>query len=380
MSSRRLSAATLVGLEELAEAPAATDRDVGASVRRLTLDGDQLVVSLPLTSIRPNPHQELAEAPAATDRDDGASVRRLTLDGDQLVVSLPLTSIRPNPQQELAEAPAATDRDDGASVRRLTLDGDQLVVSLPLTSIRPNPQQPRRTLSEQSLRELADSIAEHRRVLQPILVRPAQPSDPGDAAGFELVAGERRWRASKLAGMQTIRAIVDGVDNARSAAMALTENMARADLTTMEAARGCEALRSSFGGSATRRSPVASVATARRSAISHGCCSCPTAPRHSSRTGACRRDTDASSCAWRITTPATPRRSPRRRLPRPINSLALQSLSESLEPIFGAIGVRIVPRRRRSYRIALDCENYDELAGIVARMPGLPSAAAEEDA
>ena len=165
--------------------------------------------------------------------------------------------------EELSEAPATTDRDVGASVRRLTLDGDQLVVSLPLTSIRPNPHQPRRTFSEQSLRELADSIAEHGRVLQPILVRPADPSAPGDAAGFELVAGERRWRASKLAGMQTIRAIVDGVDNALSAEMALTENMAREDLTTMEAARGCEALRSSFGLSLRADRPS-------RGARSHG--------------------------------------------------------------------------------------------------------------
>ena len=168
--------------------------------------------------------------------------------------------------EELAEAPAATDRDVGASVRRLTLDGDQLVVSLPLTSIRPNPHQPRRAFSEQSLRELADSIAEHGRVLQPILVRPAEPSAPGDAAGFELVAGERRWRASKLAGLQTIRAIVDGVDNALSAEMALTENMAREDLTTMEAARGCEALRSAFGLSYAQ---IARRVGRDRTAISH---------------------------------------------------------------------------------------------------------------
>ena len=304
--------------------------------------------------------------------------------------------------EELSAAPATTGPDVGASVRRLTLDGDQLVVSLPLTSIRPNPEQPRRTFSEQSLRELADSIAEHGRVLQPILVRPADPSAPGDAAGFELVAGERRWRASKLAGMQTIRAIVDGVDNALSAEMALTENMAREDLTTMEAARGCEALRSSFGLSLAQ---IARRVGRDRTAISHLTRLLQLPDRaqtlieegrlsaghgtillrledHDARRelailcadrGWSVRELERHVDARNAVRVAAPSSSP------PADQLAaLRTLSESLEPIFGAIGVRIVPGRRGSYRIALDCESYEELAGIVARMRGLPSAA--EDA
>ena len=303
--------------------------------------------------------------------------------------------------EELAEAPAAIDRDVGASVRRFTLDGDQLVVSLPLTSIRPNPHQPRRAFSEQSLRELADSIAEHGRVLQPILVRPAESSAPGDAAGFELVAGERRWRASKLAGLQVIRAIVDGVDNALSAEMALTENMAREDLTTMEAARGCEALRSAFGLSYAQ---IARRVGRDRTAISHltRLLQLPDraqalieegrlSPGHGSILLRLE-DHDARRvlailCAdggWSVrelerhvdARNAAPRAAPSS--PPADQLAALQTMSESLEPIFGAIGVRIVPRRRGSYRIALDCESYDELAGIVARMRGLPSAAADD--
>ena len=136
---------------------------------------------------------------------------------------------------------------DPLTVTRLTPDGDQLVVNLPLTSIKPNPHQPRRRFDEAALRKLADSIAEHGRVLQPILVRPAENLAPDDPAAFEIVMGERRWRASAIAEKVTIRAIVDGVDNATSAEMALAENMARDDLSPIEEALGCAALRDSFG-------------------------------------------------------------------------------------------------------------------------------------
>src|SRR5690349_4611991 len=78
------------------------------------------------------------------------------------------------------ETPAAVTDGDGDGVTRVTPDGDQLVVNLPLTSIRPNPHQPRRTFAPATLQELADSIKQHGRVLQPIMVRPADP-------GFELV-------------------------------------------------------------------------------------------------------------------------------------------------------------------------------------------------
>ena len=96
--------------------------------------------------------------------------------------------------------------------------------------IRPNPHQPRIQFSEESIDELADSIAE-RGVLQPILLRPH-----GD--GFEIVAGERRWRAAQRARLHTIPAIVRQIDEAATAELALIENIQREDLNAIEEAEG----------------------------------------------------------------------------------------------------------------------------------------------
>jgi ParB family transcriptional regulator, chromosome partitioning protein len=102
---------------------------------------------------------------------------------------------------------------------------------VPLDQIRPNPKQPRRRFDEDLLLALADSIRE-RGVLQPIMVRPREPD------GYELIAGERRWRAACLAGLGTIPALVDDVvDDSMSPELALIENIARADLTVIEEAR-----------------------------------------------------------------------------------------------------------------------------------------------
>lgn len=102
--------------------------------------------------------------------------------------------------------------------------------------IRPNPNQPRIQFSEQSIDELADSIAE-RGVLQPILLRPH-----GDGEGFEIIAGERRWRAAQRARLHTIPAIVRDIDEATTAELALIENIQREDLNAIEEAEGYKQL------------------------------------------------------------------------------------------------------------------------------------------
>jgi len=96
--------------------------------------------------------------------------------------------------------------------------------------IRPNPNQPRIQFSDETIDELADSIAE-RGVLQPILLRPH-----GD--GYEIVAGERRWRAAQRARLHTIPAIVREIDEATTAELALIENIQREDLNAIEEAEG----------------------------------------------------------------------------------------------------------------------------------------------
>jgi ParB family chromosome partitioning protein len=111
---------------------------------------------------------------------------------------------------------------------------------LPLELISANPHQPRDSFDEASLLALAESI-KVRGVLQPVLVRPL----PGGT--YELIAGERRWRAAKLAELETVPAIVRHHDDAASLEVALIENMAREDLNPVEEARACAALTEELG-------------------------------------------------------------------------------------------------------------------------------------
>lgn len=113
---------------------------------------------------------------------------------------------------------------------------------LSLASIRPNAEQPRRTFDEHSLDELAESIRQQG-LLQPILVRPL-----GDAASsFEIIAGERRWRAAQLAGLSEIPAIVRELSDEEAMLVALVENLQREDLNPLEEAEGMHALRQKLG-------------------------------------------------------------------------------------------------------------------------------------
>ena len=107
--------------------------------------------------------------------------------------------------------------------------------TLPVETISPNPHQPRRNFDEEALVALAESL-KARGILQPVLVRPSA------AGGFELIAGERRWRAARIAGIEEIPAIVRQHDDAASLELAVIENMAREDLNPVEEARACAAL------------------------------------------------------------------------------------------------------------------------------------------
>lgn len=113
------------------------------------------------------------------------------------------------------------------------------VMQVPVGSIRPNPSQPRRIFEENGLQELAHSIANFG-ILQPLTVR-RRPD------GYELVAGERRLRASKLAGLREVPCILLDVDSAQSGAIALVENLQRRDLDFVEQAQGMARLIQLFG-------------------------------------------------------------------------------------------------------------------------------------
>jgi ParB family transcriptional regulator, chromosome partitioning protein len=111
---------------------------------------------------------------------------------------------------------------------------------IPIEMIVPNPHQPRQSFEEESLVALSASLRE-RGVLQPVLVRPV----PGGT--YELIAGERRWRAAEMAGFDTIPALVRPRDDAESLELALIENMAREDLNPVEEARACALLVEELG-------------------------------------------------------------------------------------------------------------------------------------
>jgi ParB family transcriptional regulator, chromosome partitioning protein len=111
---------------------------------------------------------------------------------------------------------------------------------LPVDMIDPNPNQPRSAVDEEGLVALAESVRANG-VLQPVLVRPTQ------GGRYELIAGERRWRAAKLAGMEEVPGLVRPHDDATSIELALVENMAREDLNPIDEARACSALVEELG-------------------------------------------------------------------------------------------------------------------------------------
>lgn len=119
-------------------------------------------------------------------------------------------------------------------------DGTEELRLIPLELISANPRQPRRSFDEEALLALAESIRSQG-VIQPVLVRPL-------AGGrYELVAGERRWRAAQMAELETIPAVVRNHDDAQSLELAVIENMAREDLNPVDEARACAGLVEELG-------------------------------------------------------------------------------------------------------------------------------------
>ena len=112
--------------------------------------------------------------------------------------------------------------------------------NVPVDRIDPNPEQPRMTFDEDALKELAASVTEHG-VLQPILIRPA------DGGRYQLVAGERRWRASKIAGLHEIPALIEEIDDDTALEISIIENLQREDLSPLDEALMYERMTSDHG-------------------------------------------------------------------------------------------------------------------------------------
>ena len=138
------------------------------------------------------------------------------------------------------------------------VDGPQFR-DVPVELIRPNPKQPRKSFDGEALSRLAESVAESG-VVQPVVVHPLADGR------YELIAGERRWRAARQAGLATVPAVLRSDDDSRRLQMALVENMAREDLNPVEEARACAALVEELGLS---KEEVARRVGRSRSAISN---------------------------------------------------------------------------------------------------------------
>ncbi|HEX6021644.1 MAG TPA: ParB/RepB/Spo0J family partition protein [Solirubrobacter sp.] len=143
----------------------------------------------------------------------------------------------------MADRPRGMGRGLAAILSPTAGNGAQPVEELrpiPVDLICPNPRQPRRRFDQESLHALSESVRE-RGVLQPVLVRPC----PGGT--YELIAGERRWRAAQLAGLDFVPAVVAPHEDTESLELALIENMAREDLNPVEEARACSLLVDELG-------------------------------------------------------------------------------------------------------------------------------------
>ena len=113
---------------------------------------------------------------------------------------------------------------------------------IPISKLRANPLQPRRLFNKESINELAASI-KSKGLVQPILVRPSE-KNPGD---YEIIAGERRWRAAQIAQLHEMPAVIKNLNDVESLEIAIIENVQRSDLTVIEEAAGYKKLIESYG-------------------------------------------------------------------------------------------------------------------------------------
>ena len=137
------------------------------------------------------------------------------------------------------DQPVSVSGNAGAQEAPAPVANDRIV---PIESITPNPNNPRRQFTDAELEDLANSIAEHG-VIQPILVRSSPDSGASESqTDWEIIAGERRWRAAQRAGVHRVPILVREVDDRQSLELAIIENVQRADLNPVEEAQGYQQL------------------------------------------------------------------------------------------------------------------------------------------
>jgi ParB family chromosome partitioning protein len=138
--------------------------------------------------------------------------------------------------------PTGTARDGAAST---AMPRDEELAKLPVDLLQRGKYQPRIDMRPETLQELADSI-KAQGVVQPIVVRPVGDASPGQPRRYEIIAGERRWRAAQIAGLHEIPAVIRRVPDEAAVAMALIENIQRENLNPLEEARALDRLIKEF--------------------------------------------------------------------------------------------------------------------------------------
>jgi ParB family chromosome partitioning protein len=260
---------------------------------------------------------------------------------------------------------------------------------IPVELISPNPHQPRRSFDEEALQALATSVTE-RGVLQPVLVRPV-------AGGtYELIAGERRWRAAQLAGFDAVPALVRPQDDAESLELALIENMAREDLNPVEEARACAMLVDELGlsrdeiGRRVGRSRVAvsnlmrlldlpdealDLLAAGLLTEGHGRAILLAgdhadrrrlARRAAGEEWSVRRTEEEARAAAETGDVVRARRGPAKPAPHPDQAAAAAELEDVLGRALGA-PVRVAPKGA-GYRVTLTVESHEDAVALAERM------------
>jgi ParB family chromosome partitioning protein len=267
-------------------------------------------------------------------------------------------------------------------------DESEELRELPIDLIGPNPSQPRRTFDEETLLALAGSIR-LRGVIQPVLVRPV----PGGR--FELIAGERRWRAARMAELEAIPAIVRRHDDAESLEVALIENMAREDLNPVDEARACAALVEELSltreevGIRVGRSRVAvsnlirlldlpdealELLERRELSEGHGR-ALLLAPEHADRRALARsavdgrwsvRELESRARAAAAGVSARPAKHGRRR-PHPDQEAGAEQIADALGAALGA-EVEVAPMSAGRYRAQLEFESLDDALAFARRI------------
>ena len=247
-------------------------------------------------------------------------------------------------------------------------------------------------MRQESLQELADSI-KAQGIVQPIVVRPVDGAAPGESQRYEIIAGERRWRAAQIAGLATVPAVIRRVPDEAAIAMALIENIQRENLNPLEEARALERLISEFGithqqaADAVGRSRAAVSNLLRLLELPDEITALRRAPR--ARDGPCARACSASRSAasrsksarwWRrracrcarprrwcaACSRKAARRRRRRRNPRALDP-NVQRLQDELSEKLGA-AVQIQHSGSGKGKVVVSYHSLDELDGILAHI------------